>query len=1113
MRNIIKIILALLAYILGMMSCAPDDVPTMYLAEDSLPGERSIVSLNLNGEGTDATKSSLLEGSEDVCSGAIAVVYYADTGLLDSVQEIAPESISLSGATVGEPAVLSLPKGRSVHIYVLGNLWAIDKASGARSALSRALLSDFPSSPGNLEAWTYRMDGSDINAQYRLQTLSEVAVYGIPFAGTLFSDNYAEGATLTVDCRRLFAKIRLTVDHSGLDGGKNPDFFKNVKLYLRQANCRMQPFGSSSQMALSSDDVIEGDFDPSMVNASRMSFDLYVPENMQGTLLPDNDNPAMKDYGSIVSKYGADKASLLTYVEFTGEVNVAAGGYGGPVTYRFYLGEDNCSNFDLCRDHLYDVELDFSVNSLFNPYWKVNASLNDEREIGISADAAFKRLLPSGQMVAVRKNRPARIYPYVIAGQDGAVRKPDGLKDSAYNPSDLTQCPFTTDFLSESNSESDVPQKQLLSDMGISASYDVATGCISLFVSDQSKFVPGKELTLSLMTIPEGKSVSFTLKTFDNMSVSWNKSLVKDFLPGMSRTATISGFSSEVKYRTTAPHSFKYLPVAGAEAIIGTSYDSNPVISSGSFTLYNLYYCDAALCSNSKFFIRPQDDFNDGNNDGLLDDKDAFEYTLVNNMPQVEFKGVAHPTKIDLDMAGNEEEIYLTVAYNSGTGMKDMYYGDFDPQAFDLVYKPYIVLSTGATTVTDPEGNVLHKGSQDSHISLRATARTTASGWPIYEIFRSKIGDRYSSRKKVEYLNYMIFYMPSLMQDGAYHGRWTYYLDIALLPFISEGFDASFAAKYDDYTLWNGDFLDAGYKSLIDNSISAPSGKNVHFGLRKTDGLSLYARAVASTEVGSMSEGKSESIEIVQDNPGENIRMSFVEKEYNDHTAGPHKVYASVTNKHSGEKKEEEIGSFDVYVHFIMGLQTDIISGSYDSYAGSVFVHPQIISDMERTSYGNRYDSSPIKVLVTRASAPEYPSMDVGRPSIIFRYDPGLVNNYSAAVEAHPSDYGSFKTLIEYTAEAQKDYNGNYYFEALSFMENCSFEDNHYRFCQLLSSEMQLDVMFDNYTTSGMKVFNKTAWDDLMDASGNGYYVFHRLADLRKDSNNWIPLFEHNAGL
>lgn len=1113
MKTTIKTILVSLALLPGMIACTPDDVPTEYLYEESLPGERSLVSLNLNGEDVDGTKASLLEGSEDVCSGATVVVYYADTGLLDSVQEIAPESISWSGTSASAPAVLSLPKGRSVQIYVLGNLWAIDKDSGARLPLSRALTTEFPSSPASLESWLYRLDGSDINELYRFQTLSEVAAYGIPFAGSLPSADYSEGSALNVNCRRLFSKIRLTVDHSGLDGGKNPDFFRNVKLHLRQANSRLQPFGTDPQSALSSEDVIEGDFDPSMSNASRMTFDFYVPENMQGTLLPANDDPGRKDYENIVSVHGADRASLLTYVEFTGEVDSSAGGYGGPVTYRFYLGGDNCSNFDLERHRRYDIELDFLVNSLFSPEWKVNASLNDERELGISADASFARPLPSGQMVAVRKNRPARIYPYVKAGQGGVMRRPDGLRDPSYNPSDLTQCPFTSDFLSETNSLEDVPQRKALSDMGISASYDEYSGCITFSVSDQEKFVPGKEISLSLETVPGGKSVSFTIRTFENMSVSWDKSLTKDFLPGMSRTASISGFSSDLRYRSTTPHSFKYEAVEGSDALIGTSYESNPTVVSNTLKLYNMYYCSAGLCSNSKFYVRPGDDFNDGNNDGVLDDADAFEFTVVNNMPQVEFRGVAHPTQIDLDMAGNEEEIYLTVAYNGGSGLKTMYYSDFDPLAFDLVYKPYIVLSTGATTLTDPEGNVLHKGSQDSHISLRATTRRTAAGWPIYEIFRSRIGDRYSSREKVEYVNYMIFYMPSPFQDGTYHGRWSYYLDIALLPFISEGFDASFASKYDDYTLWNGDYLDSSYKSMIDNSISAPSGKNVHFGLRKPDGLTLYARAVSSTEEDSMPYGKSESIEISQDKPGENLRMSFVEKAYNYHTAGPHKVYACVTNKHSGEKKEEEIGSFDVYVHFIMGLQTDIVSGSYDSYAGSVLVHPQIISDMERTSYGERYNSSPVKVLVTRAASPEYPSPDLDRPSIIFRYDPGLVSNYAEAVEAHPANYGSFQTLIEYTAEAQKDYYGNYYAEALDFMEMCSFEDNHYRFCQLLSSELMLDVMFDNYTSSGIKIFNKTAWDDLMDASGNGYYVFHRLADLRKDSNNWIPLFEHNAGL
>lgn len=129
----------------------------------------------------------------------------------------------------------------------------------------------------------------------------------------------------------------------------------------------------------------------------------------------------MKTREHLESVLGIERAALLTYVEFCGEVNPDAGGYGGPVIYRFYLGEDNCTNFDVVRGRRYDVTLSFNVNSLFDPYWKVSPELTDGRNVGISADSGFSSPLPFGQMVAVRCNRPGRMYLYVEAGAEGCA--------------------------------------------------------------------------------------------------------------------------------------------------------------------------------------------------------------------------------------------------------------------------------------------------------------------------------------------------------------------------------------------------------------------------------------------------------------------------------------------------------------------------------------------------------------------------------------------------------------------------------------------------------------------------------------------------------------------
>ena len=74
----------------------------MFEKEPGGAGERVELTLHCTGSG-EQTKSPLLEGSENVFSGASAYVYYADTKLIDSVQELN-----------GPDAVITVPTGRRV---------------------------------------------------------------------------------------------------------------------------------------------------------------------------------------------------------------------------------------------------------------------------------------------------------------------------------------------------------------------------------------------------------------------------------------------------------------------------------------------------------------------------------------------------------------------------------------------------------------------------------------------------------------------------------------------------------------------------------------------------------------------------------------------------------------------------------------------------------------------------------------------------------------------------------------------------------------------------------------------------------------------------------------
>ena len=176
------------------------------LFEGKPGGEEGRVELSLHCVGSvEQTKSALLEGSENVFSGASAYVYYADTKLIDSVQDLS-----------GPDAVITVPTGRAVEVHILGNLWAVHEGSSSKVNLLQAYGVNFPSDLDALKAFEYRLDGGSIGPGYRRESLSDVKLWGIPFSGSTGKITVNSSRDLRVDCRRLFTKISLTVSYTHL---------------------------------------------------------------------------------------------------------------------------------------------------------------------------------------------------------------------------------------------------------------------------------------------------------------------------------------------------------------------------------------------------------------------------------------------------------------------------------------------------------------------------------------------------------------------------------------------------------------------------------------------------------------------------------------------------------------------------------------------------------------------------------------------------------------------------------------------------------------------------------------------------------------------------------
>lgn len=208
--------------------------------------------------------------------------------------------------------------------------------------------------------------------RYELGDFSALAAKGMPMTGdsTLYDGEESVGIPL----RKLLAKVTFRVDHSGLTGGLEGAGLRHESVHIHQAARALYPFMSPYSMALTTDDIQTGESDYSLFQEDRaydlLSEDLvfYVPENAQGALLENNSDPMEK----VPARLGMDVARRCTYLEFQAVKNGAEDGVSGDVSFRFFLGADTTSDFDIIGNNNYDVALFLSWESLFlQGTWKV----------------------------------------------------------------------------------------------------------------------------------------------------------------------------------------------------------------------------------------------------------------------------------------------------------------------------------------------------------------------------------------------------------------------------------------------------------------------------------------------------------------------------------------------------------------------------------------------------------------------------------------------------------------------------------------------------------------------------------------------------------------------
>jgi hypothetical protein len=238
--------------------------------------------------------------------------------------------------------LMSLPYEKDgFNIYMVGNMGRIEP----------------PAAEGELGSLVYVVKSYD-----------DFRIKGFPLAEKFIG--YKKGDYAHFGLKRLIGqydiKMRVSADRAEYR-------VKDVRL----KNCAkdVYPFGSGTKASVfvqgqdgdKSGDILT-DEDLDKLNAGE-AVSLYVVENLQGILLPDNTDRKNKIPSSL-ELVGKGVADRCTYIEITADIVTPAAKYSDG-KYRFYLGQDELKDFSICRNTLYDVTLDFAQNMVCEEEWRI----------------------------------------------------------------------------------------------------------------------------------------------------------------------------------------------------------------------------------------------------------------------------------------------------------------------------------------------------------------------------------------------------------------------------------------------------------------------------------------------------------------------------------------------------------------------------------------------------------------------------------------------------------------------------------------------------------------------------------------------------------------------
>ncbi len=220
---------------------------------------------------------------------------------------------------------------------------------------------------------------------YRSNGLGTLIANGIPMGGRQTVTVSKSTSTVRIGLTRLVADLELQIDVSGLQHGS----FSVSSVQVRQMN-KVCPFFGTGR-AEDPSDVADGDANTSadlMLLNRGWQATFYIPENKQGTLLPDNTEPDNKQPDRVLMAGG--NPDLCTYIEVCGVYSDATGRFiAEPVVAKFFLGENSFSNFDVNRNWRYNVLLSFTDDICFRNDWKMSCTVSDLRILSFTRSSTM----------------------------------------------------------------------------------------------------------------------------------------------------------------------------------------------------------------------------------------------------------------------------------------------------------------------------------------------------------------------------------------------------------------------------------------------------------------------------------------------------------------------------------------------------------------------------------------------------------------------------------------------------------------------------------------------------------------------------------------------------